>query len=80
MRQHNLMPNPDCIYSCKLVSKKLNVHTLKHMKSATAFKIKNNRTWKFAHRDFWYKIKTLEKPTRGKPVREGRFFIISELR
>jgi hypothetical protein len=30
------------------------------------------------HRDFWSNL-TLEKPTRGKPVREG-IFIISELR
>jgi hypothetical protein len=45
------------------------------MKSATAFKSEIKHTQKFAHRDFWSKIKTLEKPTRGKPVREGRLLL-----
>jgi hypothetical protein len=45
------------------------------MKYATTFKSEIKHTQKFAHIYFWSKIKTLEKPTREKPVREGRLLL-----
>jgi hypothetical protein len=63
---HNLMPNSHCNLGCKLVSRKLNAHEQKYMKSATAI------TQKLTHR-FWSNLDP-RKTHKGKTSERGAFY------
>jgi hypothetical protein len=76
-KHHSLMPNPHCIFCCKLVSMKI-THNRKHKKSATTINSEiNAHPEKFDTR-ILVKIDP-GKTRKGKTSERGEAFIIQSL-